>query len=233
MTPASITGERKIDATTVSFAHVCLRKPLSHLKPTVMCLCMDSPGHIKYETFFTTRQNEANCKLIWRIPCLFSLSACWHRRQKQNSHYIQCHKASWTTLKGAPLASWPDDIWENNIFYFLALCCRDSRWIIYFLCRAQMQLWPQRPGQMRAGPLARSQAAAAAPAGVRDRAGGSGTRGHTALLISHHGRARALQCKNGKVELGEAFYSKGWNFGVVFKIVTRIKSIGLCWFLPL
>lgn len=106
--------------------------------------------------------------LTQRIPCLSYLSACLHKRQKQNSHCFHCQKASWTTLKGFHLSNWPDAVWKNGTFYSLASCCRDS-WTNYLLpitlqhCCALPHsccFHPKRRGQMRPGSLASGHVAA-------------------------------------------------------------------------
>lgn len=133
--PASITGDRKRDFTPISFSLFCLRKPLSQLQHVAN---VSLYGQSRTCNTWRIRHHKAESSklqteiLTWRILHLSYLSACWHRRQKQNSHCFQCQKASWTTLKDFYLARWPDAIWKKMTPYFLALCRRDS-WRNYLL----------------------------------------------------------------------------------------------------
>ena len=96
ITPASVTGVRKRDFTTISFFLVCLRKLLSQLPHIAnVSLCEQSrtrsTRHIlHHETESSKLQTDTNSENL----CLSHLSACLHRSQKQNSLCFQCQKAS-------------------------------------------------------------------------------------------------------------------------------------------
>lgn len=248
--PASITGDRKRGFTPISFSLFCVQKPLSQLQHVAN---VSLYGQSRTCNTWRIRHHETESSklqteiLTWRILCLSYLSACWHRRQKQNSHCFQCQKASWTTLKDFYLARWPDAIWKKMTLYLFPS----------FVPQRQLEeLFTSYPKPTYSSAACCHTAAAFAPnasgrweqdlwpAATRQQGIRRGVRGSTAGSSAEHASSRSprhlprgrgwltpWEMKDVAVEEWESgaggdVLRQGLKFWVIFKIVASLKSTG-------